>query len=159
METNEVSKIAEHGNMFDYDLWANRQWMACLESKGRAEPDWSIFQHILAAQEIWAARCNGTSPTEMPTPEICDESLAELSATWKSLIDRLVDDPLIDYRRTTGQALRMPFSCICRHVIDHGAYHRGDLRGLCRTRNDEDFPETGYGGFVFDSGRGFVLED
>lgn len=131
---------------FRYDLWANRLWMEFLDAKSVGDPDRSIFRHVLAAQEIWLRRCQGESPTAMPEPEISNSKMLELNRTWIELLSD-GDDPVIAYRTTNGEAHQQPVTRIARHVIDHGTYHRGELRGLCLARDEWKFPETGLMGY------------
>lgn len=127
---------------FHYDLWANRLWLECLTRKGFPEPDRSIFAHMLSASRIWVLRVNGESPNAMPSVELSSEALDSLHNQWIEVISRIQDDFIVSYRRTTGQDLSSPFSQIVLHVVNHGTYHRGELRGLCRAREDSDFPDT-----------------
>ncbi|MGV3616908.1 MAG: DinB family protein [Fimbriimonas sp.] len=133
---------------FDYDRWANEAWFTCLEAKGWSEPDRSIFEHILAAQEIWLMRVGGTSPAEMPKPELSLATMDRLHHGWRNALKNAQGDPLITFRRTTGEAIQTRLGDIARHVVNHGTYHRGELRGLCRGRGDEDLPETDFSRYV-----------
>lgn len=144
--------------LFDYDLWANRKWLAYLAAQGMPDPDAGIFRHILAAQEIWAERCLGNAPDRMPEPEAYEATLVRLNETWKSLVKGEDPDRVVAFRRTNGQALAMQFGRIAQHVVNHGTYHRGELRGLCRARGETGFPETDYAGFAFDAGLEIVPE-
>jgi uncharacterized damage-inducible protein DinB len=135
------------GQEFDYDLWANRQWLDFLTRKMVGDPDSKVFQHILSAQEIWYQRCLGTSLTAMPTFPPTHEKMAELNGQWKTVLEAREDDPLIHFHRTTGEPGHMRLSQIAQHVVNHGTYHRGELRGLCLSRADGDFPETDLAGF------------
>ena len=128
---------------FEFDRWANQAWFTALAAKGWPEPDRGIYQHILAAQEIWYLRTQGTSPQAMPTPELSEATIDRLHHAWVELLRNASDDPIIEYHRLTGEHLRHRLTYIARHVVDHGTYHRGELRGLCRSRGDDDFPESG----------------
>ena len=132
---------------WDFDRWANLRWFEYLESKGWPEPDRTIFQHILAGQEIWYQRTQGTSLMEMPQTEVSLATIDRHHAQWVELLKGAEGDPAITFRRTTGEAFVRPLSQISRHLMDHGTYHRGELRGLCRSRGEEDFPEAGLMGF------------
>jgi uncharacterized damage-inducible protein DinB len=127
---------------FDYDLWGNRLWLENLQSKGMPEPDAAIFRHILAASSIWLSRCKGDSPSSMPVVPADVENLTRLVSGWKTLLSAETDDRIVEYRRTTGEPLSSGLFRIVQHVLNHGTYHRGELRGLCRARGDVDFPET-----------------
>lgn len=137
---------------FQYDVWANRAWFAYLESKPGADPDRSILSHILAAQEIWLRRCCGESPGTMPTPQFTERSMADLHDGWIRFLEALTADPVVEYRNTQGVSYRQTASRIARHVIDHGTYHRGELRGLCLARDEWDFPDVGLIGYYISSG-------
>lgn len=125
-----------------YDRWANRQWFAYLEEAGWPEADREIFRHILAAQEAWLARVNGITLSAMPTPEVTESTLESLHESWADVLTKHPEDPIISYRRLNGVAYSQPLSRIARHVVNHGTYHRGELRGLCRARGEDAFPET-----------------
>jgi len=127
---------------FKFDLWANLRWLECLNRKELGDPDRTIFGHILSAQKIWVMRINGESPNHMPAVELSEESLAEINALWVDALSGRQDDPIIHYRRTTGEANSLRLSEIARHAANHGTYHRGELRGICFARGDDDFPET-----------------
>jgi uncharacterized damage-inducible protein DinB len=129
---------------FDYDLWANLRWRDWLVGKGWPEPDREIFIHILGAQEIWLTRFHGHSPSTIPTPEPEEATMRPIIEGWKKELNGRDEDVVIDYTRMNGEQLRAPLSEIARHVVNHGTYHRGELRGLCRARNDSSFPETDY---------------
>lgn len=132
---------------FEYDRWANRQWFAYLEAEGWPEADREIFRHILSAQEAWLSRVDGISLTAMPTPDLTLETLDALNQRWVEILRAHPEDPVIAYRRITGDAYAQPLGRIARHVVNHGTYHRGELRGLCRARRADGFPETDQIGF------------
>jgi len=134
----------------EFDLWANRLWLECLERKGLGDPDRPIMGHVLSAQKVWVLRCRGESLTAMPVVEASDENAAELNSQWHDVLYANRHDPVIEFRRTTGEELRLPVSVIVRHVINHGTYHRGELRGLCLSRGDDDFPETDFGRYYLE---------
>lgn len=136
--------------MLEYDLWANGRWLKYLQMKGLPEPDSGILRHVLAASEIWLRRCEGNSPNAMPTPELSERTMVALSADWRAVAAMMEGNPLVAYQRTNGQALETRFLDIARHVVNHGTYHRGELRGLCRARGEEGFPETDFVGWVFE---------
>ncbi|HTQ09592.1 MAG TPA: DinB family protein, partial [Fimbriimonadaceae bacterium] len=137
---------------FEYDLWANREWMRYLEALGRPEPDWTILRHVLSAQEIWLRRCQGEAPTTMPQPEADENTLATLNREWLAIVDADDADRGVSYRNTKGMPFAQTMGQIAVHTIDHGTYHRGELRGLCRSRGDECFPDVGMMQF-------FMLQD
>lgn len=130
---------------FEFDLWANKRWLAYLDGKSELVQDQAIFAHIFSGQEVWRQRVLGSPPTEMPRFEVSERAIIELSEGWRELLRSRTDNPIIHYHRFDGEPGHLHLDQIARHLIDHGTYHRGELRGLCRSRNDEDFPETGLG--------------
>ncbi len=134
---------------FDYDLWANSQWWNCLVGKGFTGPDAQIFAHVFAAQEVWLRRIHGESLSAMPEVEPSAGEMERLHSGWIGILDSTTENRIIDYRRTTGEEQSLQLGDILRHVLNHGTYHRGELRGLCRARGDDDFPETDYARFAF----------
>lgn len=126
---------------FDHDRWASGLWLECLERKGRIDPDWAILSHIYSAHLVWVERTEGNSLASLPSVDLTLELIDEIDERWKAQLLRPND--VIEYKRTTGEVLRQPLFDIAAHVLDHATYHRGELRGLCRARSDDDFPETG----------------
>ena len=133
---------------FEYDLWANKQWLDCLLRTSVGDPDLLIFQHILSSQVTWALRCEGEPPSEPPTPELTHASIEEINAKWMKLLESMDPEEFISYHRFTGEGGKMKFSWMAQHVINHATYHRGELRGLRRMRNDNDFPDTDIAGYA-----------
>lgn len=134
--------------MFEYDLWANRLWRAALAEKGWPEPDREVFTHILNVQQIWLARVYGTSPTEIPDIEPTEQNLEALTKGWNKALTEFPSDPETYYRRLNGDDASGRLSLIAQHVVLHGTYHRGELRGLCLAGNEEHFPETDFSLFM-----------
>jgi len=143
---------AELSAFFDYDLWANRHWAAYLAGRGWPEPESAIFRHILSASTIWLLRLEGESPAAMPAPGIDDATMVDLHDRWVHVVTNRDLKEVIDYKRMNGEALSSRVGAIARHVANHGTYHRGELRGLCRAAGLDDFPETDYIRFSLELG-------
>jgi len=134
---------------FDYDLWANQQWLDCLIRTNAIEADMAIFVHILGSAKTWALRCHGISVPEPPKPDATQESLKEIHAMWMEILEARNLDEFIPYKRYNGDPNEMQISWMAQHVINHSTYHRGELRGLRRARNDQDFPDTDVALYAF----------
>lgn len=141
----------------EYGLWANKHWLSYLDSKQIGNPDRGIFEHILAAQYAWLLRCEGTQPSEPPKVEATVENLEDHAQRWLEMIDKTDLETWIDYKRYNGDANKMQFGTMVHHVINHGTYHRGELRGLCRARGDEEFQDTDIATYAFESGKAVKL--
>jgi len=148
---------------FDYDCWANKLWANAFEafdpeilSPNRiAEIDrklpWApevptagkdraseVFVHLLCAQRIWLSRCR-------PPVEVVPDALGmieALSVAWKELVAERDLSEIIAYQNSTGQAFQRPFGEIVRHVLNHGTYHRGQLREIAHALGVQPIPET-----------------
>ena len=136
----------------EYDLWANQQWLDCLTRTNAEEGDLKILQHILGSQKSWALRCHGINPTAPPRPELTHETLIEINKMWLDIIDGRDIEDIILYHRYNGDANEMTITWMIQHVINHGTYHRGELRGLRRMRVDDDFPDTDMAVYAFEVG-------
>jgi uncharacterized damage-inducible protein DinB len=127
---------------FEFDLYANKLWLPVIQSS-KVESERAIFQHILSASKIWALRCEGSSPTERPAVALTDDALQALHESWLSAIDSLEYNDPVEYVSFTGVPGTATFGDIARHVVNHGTYHRGQLRQLLADRA-ADFPETDF---------------
>jgi uncharacterized damage-inducible protein DinB len=128
---------------FDFDAWANSLWLECLDRKGMGDPDRSILAHNLSASETWIRRCNGEAPTAMVPVPLHKSEIERMNREWRDILAP-GEDRVIRFRRLNGDEHELPLSQIAEHAANHGTYHRGELRGLCRSRGDEDFPETDF---------------
>ena len=128
---------------FRYDFWANRQWLTYVEGVATNEADLAVISHVLGAQDVWLARIEGNPLPVFPTIAPSGEALEQYHARWINLIQAHSDNPAITFQRFDGAEFTQPLFNIALHVIDHGTYHRGQLRGLAGNRGDTDFPETG----------------
>jgi uncharacterized damage-inducible protein DinB len=134
--------------LFDYDLWANRRWVESLAAQNWQEPERKVFVHILGASTIWITRIEGESLPAIPEPEPTEETLQNLRARWHKALTAIDPNHVIHFKRTNGDANSLPLEAIATHVINHGTYHRGEMRGLARAAGRDDFPETDFALFA-----------
>ncbi len=153
---------------FAYDRWANEIWLRTLEQRGidlipfenliglpTMYPDFGVeprlriadvFCHILFAQQIWLGRCVQDSE---PAVGSAANRLPALNEAWIRAIESIAPARMIAYRNTSGTPFEMPFGDIARHVIDHGTYHRGQIREIFDAIDPRGKPpETGFIGFA-----------
>ncbi len=140
-----MSTREDLSGMFDYDQWANVKWMAAAHEIGQE----SILLHILNAQIIWLSRIEGTAIWE---PTLADYPLhVERSVrSWKRCLFGADLQKLVSYTTLLGVPYDNTVGEITRHVINHGTYHRGQLRGIAGERGIE-FPETDYIAYLRES--------
>lgn len=120
---------------FDYDLWANRRWLG----PARLIERYDVFSHILRAQENWIARVKERPAQEIETP--FEAHLTRLHKEWKELLTNGDLDQEVTYGNSTGKTFTNNLAEIALHVLNHGTYHRGELRGYAGAANIE-FLET-----------------
>jgi uncharacterized damage-inducible protein DinB len=125
-----------------YDHYANSAWLEPILTHGDEESR-KVFNHVLAASEVWVSRLEGHSLPKMPDMDISAETLDSLKTRWLAAVDRLGFGEVIDYRNTLGEPYSRTFGDICRHAMNHGTYHRGQIRQIFGSRGLE-FPDTDY---------------
>jgi len=131
----------------DYDRWANHQWMSYLESIGSPETEMAVFSHQLAAAKMWATRLNGEHPTGLAELIPTAAEIDAIAESWRHIISRGTTGD-VAFRRFNGEEVVSSIESVVVHVANHGTYHRGELRGLCRAAGREGFPETDF--FLWD---------
>lgn len=127
---------------FDYDLWANQLWLEFLLKTETSESYRRIMGHILGAQLVWVSRIDGEFLTSIPSPSLEASTLEGLHERWITALSSRSADEVIEYKRLSGESVKSTVEEIGLHVVNHGTYHRGELRGLCRADGHEGFPET-----------------
>ncbi len=127
---------------FEYDLWANIRWLNALSKFPNPERPQEILGHILFAHEIWLNRC--FLEKAVLSHDLTPRSFSDAIALWIAALDTADTFQEIAYTTRLGEPFVNTFGEICQHVINHGSYHRGQLRGLAEMFRIESFPETDY---------------
>jgi uncharacterized damage-inducible protein DinB len=120
---------------FDYDLWANQLWIEPAEAAS-LNP---IFDHLIFSQEIWLTRCQG-KPFEK-SAEDYKIRMPIANAGWKELLSSDSENRVIEYKNFFGDPAQATLVNIALHVLNHGTYHRGEMRARCELQG-LPFPET-----------------
>lgn len=126
-------------DLFLYDRWANERWIGVLEQFPNAEPARKTMEHILWAQQTWLNRVLNDE-TDLG-PDLMAES-ARLHQAWRELVGMSDPTAYISYTMFNGETATNLFEEIALHVINHGSYERGRLRGLAQAQGFEGFPES-----------------
>jgi len=127
---------------FRYDRWANDRWLEHLPALGAVSDSDAVFQHMLTAQRVWLARCLSDEEAPTLTGERAKD-IGSLFEGWIELVRTCDPGAYVSYTNTRGESYFNTVDQITRHVLMHGMYHRGHLRGLAGL-NGKDFPETDY---------------
>lgn len=126
---------------FRYDDWANRRWIEGLGEWKDASRPFQILEHILQAQLIWLGRC-GVETEVVRTDEGLDGAFARVSREWQAFLEEADLDLPIAYATRDGRDFVNEVGQIALHVLHHGTYHRGHLRGLAEAEGVARFPES-----------------
>ncbi len=126
-----------------YEAWANRAWLEALprfQDSARAE---GVFHHILDAQEVWLQRTwsledSGTWPDDL------SDKIEFGTSQWREFIRICDPEAFVSYNNRAGDSCFNTVEQIVRHLLNHGTYHRGQLRGLAMAEGLQDFPETDF---------------
>jgi len=126
---------------FEYDLWANRQWLPALGRFKDIERAQSTFEHILTAQRVWLSRM-GVEVSQAGEDMSVGDLLGLVNRAWKMVLtDGMIEQPVV-YQNRSGMEFSNTIGQIAAHVVNHGTYHRGQLRGQAQAEGLDQFPET-----------------
>lgn len=129
--------------LFEYDLWANKRVLRVLEALPSGQAPSAIarlFSHLIAAQQIWLRRVQGTDLSSLEVwPETAPESwpglLQTTHAAWIDVLEvhgeRL--ETVIPYQTSKGHPFETPLHEIITHVAIHGQHHRAQIATHLRT--------------------------
>lgn len=132
---------------FDYDLWANLNWLHAVSKYPEPDEYRAIMAHIIFAQWTWLRRAALGSSAHISIPEhpevATDTIFRLLSDRWQTLVATVDPQTPIDYTTSAGNPYQHTFSQIATQVLNHGTYHRGHMRALAEKAGLE-FPETDF---------------
>ncbi len=128
---------------FEYDLWANLLWINALGHLPEPAKCQVILEHIYRAQKTWLKRI-GIDVVADADGVSLGEVFTQLQRVWLSVLEESDLSAVIEYETFSGEPFSNSIGEIAAHVINHGTYHRGHLRGLCDAANCEQFPETDF---------------
>ena len=129
----------------DYDLWANRQWLACLDNLPDPARGRDIVFHMADAHICWLTRVGAEAPIA-EEPDL-DETLAHYAALWQAALAQHPVDHVFHWT-DNGDAYQLSLADIVFHIVNHGTYHRGHLRGLADAGGVDAFNDTDYDWFA-----------
>jgi uncharacterized damage-inducible protein DinB len=121
--------------LFAYDHWANGQALASIRQATLPPArTFELAAHLAAAQWLWLARLGQAKqkPAVWPTWSLDDtqQQLAALRKVWTSYLNAWTAEELsraVRYTNSQGESWTNLVEDILRHVLMHGAYHRGQI--------------------------------
>lgn len=141
---------------FDYDLWANTEWLPAIPRFKDPDKALEVLRHTLVAQHAWFDRIRGQSSVNVNNYEavVADaSSFARSASHWSALLAEADLDLKVEAKRPDGTTHWFSIGDIALHVINHGTYHRGHLRGLADAEDLTDFPETDWTAWMRSTGQ------
>ena len=126
---------------FDYDHWANGRVLDALVEQNLSDNKATdLLVHILTSLEIWCARMSGISTDGRDffpnlTLEQCRLLLAKNKEKYDELLDEMDEKKLDEahhYHNSMGEEFSASFATVLSHLLQHGAYHRGQIATLMR---------------------------
>jgi len=138
--------------LFDYDKYANLLIMKAIADAGNPEKPVQLMAHILAAQQIWLARCLGGAPASAAIwpewgPDIFEPLVSDCHREWNDFLITKTDadfNDLISYNDLKGNPHHTKLSDIFGQVLNHGTHHRGQIGQLLKISGLETLPPTDY---------------
>jgi uncharacterized damage-inducible protein DinB len=145
-----MTALEEIRELFAYHRWANARMLTAageLDQEAFARDLRSSFAsvrdtltHMISADWIWLERWRGTSPTAGPGWDVTTH--AALLSRWDEVerdqgafLDGLGEadvERTVPYRTLNGVACETALGELCRHVVNHGTYHRGQVATMLR---------------------------
>ena len=132
--------------LFHYDAWATGCVIDALEqqrvSSGRLV---DLVAHVIIAKRLWLARIHGGESAsiciwpQLSLPE-CRVLRRQIEEEWGRLLiegQQCWDVRAVRYRSSKGQEYTSTITDIFLHVSHHGAYHRGQIAVLMRSKGLE----------------------
>ena len=143
---------------FDYDLWANLRWLNSLPKfKDHQRAD-DVLRHIWFGQLAWLNRINDAEfvPFEDLQSKTMDEAALKVTGDgWRALLTS-TDLVQITVVPRDGKEYQFALQDMAHHVLNHGTYHLGHLRGLAQAEVWDDFDETDYTAWLRETGQAVV---
>ena len=127
--------------VLDYDQWANRQWIRALGAFRDLERAQRVLEHLLASHRYWLGIC-GIEIVLASVDVNLENLFADMTDAWKALVESGDLDEPFPVALGDGRSGHLTLGDIALHVVNHGTYHRGHLRGLAEAEGSTQFPET-----------------
>ena len=134
--------------LLDYTAWATARLLAALAPMTPEELDRDLHSshgglagtlaHLYGADVIWTARLRGQPALafadlpELPALGLLEAQWAALQAGRRGFVAGLSPEQTVFYANLKGEAQTSTVGEIVRHIVNHGAYHRGQIVTMLR---------------------------
>jgi uncharacterized damage-inducible protein DinB len=133
-------------DLANYDVWADRQWIECLQEIDHPPADAvSLLSHLGVTKQVWLRRIRGESTSDLVfwPEELLGDAAARLKAAGVELrmfVEQLGASDLdrtASYRNSSGTAYETPVRDVLSHLFTHAHYHRGQIARAVREAGHE----------------------
>ena len=136
--------------LFEYDRWANERIAEKLAGLATELPlaD-KLLAHVVGAEEVWFERVSGGEykklavwPEGLALAEV-RKRFAAIADAWRAHLEKADAHEFarkVEFKNSAGEPCADPLEAIVRHVVNHGAHHRGQIASLLRAAGHK--PET-----------------
>ena len=146
----EMSRLEELRDLFGYHRWANARVLDATAGLPTADFERDLgnsfgsiratLAHVLGADWVWLRRWLGESPKAFPEWDVAThaalrERWREVEGEQREFLDGLGEsdvERVVAYTMLSGAAFSNPLGELCRHVVNHATYHRGQVVTLLR---------------------------
>ncbi len=135
--------------LYGYDYYANKLILKAILEAGSPDRAVKLMAHVLAAQQIWLARCRQDADAQLPAlwPDWqADELLIinhQNNKNWLQFLESENLDKVITYKNSTGVAFTNSITDILTHLINHGTHHRAQAGQVVKNTGFK-LPNTDY---------------
>lgn len=126
--------------LYDYDDWANGEFLRFLREKPEARAA-KAFAHLLLGEIIWLRRMRENLDTSGfdfwsgESVEDCEKLFAQAKEIYEEFFAELTEeklDTVFSYKNSKGVAFDNTYREALQHVFLHSAYHRGQMAQAIR---------------------------
>jgi uncharacterized damage-inducible protein DinB len=136
--------------LFEYDRWANGKIAERLAGLAVPLPQAEkLLAHLVGAEEVWYERVSGGEyqklavwPEGLALAEV-RKRFAAIADAWRAHLEQADAREFarkVEFKNSAGEPCADPLEAIVRHVVSHGAHHRGQIASLLRAAGH--VPET-----------------
>lgn len=125
----------------DYEEWANAEWAGALERMKNKDRALEVYRHIFSAYARWVGEISDFEYREGMEADLANDP-SDLYRAMRESAEGDLDRKVEIVSRRTGLKAEMTAGQILTHMMNHGTYHRGHLRGLAEAEDLTDFPDT-----------------
>ena len=134
--------------LLDYTAWATSRILAALNPLTPEECSRDLHSshggingtlaHLYGADVIWTARlCSRSAITfsdlpELPVLDVLEVQWAALQTGRRAFVSGMNAEQTVAYANLRGESQSSTVGETVRHVVNHGAYHRGQLVTMLR---------------------------